>query len=98
MAKVALDQAIRGRKYGYLLTVQSIAYYYGDRNDASLAARQAIEECYGKDLLSTHRVTRKSPGTMEQADLIIIFDEQVRERIKNDNIYTLANSSGKRRI
>lgn len=75
MAKVATEQVFKERNLPYRLRIESIAYAFGDANEASKGARKAIYESYGKDYLEMHKVTRRSPGVIEDADLILIMEK-----------------------
>ena len=79
MAKVALEHALRGRRLPYNLRVVSVAHKFGGTNEASHGARRAVYDAYGSDLLERHRVTRRNPGLVADADLILVMEEQLRE-------------------
>jgi protein-tyrosine-phosphatase len=78
MAKIVLRQALAGRQLPFSLRVESVAHSYGDANFASHAARKVISEAYGTDYLQDHRVTRRNPGILSDADLILVMEDSLR--------------------
>lgn len=79
MAKVATEQALAGRTLDFRLRVESVAHAYGSSNEASRGARRAVFEQYGRNLLESHRVLRQNPGILEDADLILVMEEKLKE-------------------
>lgn len=79
MAKVALEQVLKGRQLPYRLRAVSVAHKYGGTNEASRGARRAVYDTYGSDLLECHRVTRRNPGLLTDADLILVMENSLRE-------------------
>jgi protein-tyrosine-phosphatase len=78
MAKVALEQALKGRHLPYRLRVVSVAHKFGGTNEASRGARRAVYDAYGSDLLESHLVTRRNAGLLADADLIFSMEASVR--------------------
>lgn len=76
MAKVATLHALRGRQLPFRLRIESVAHRYGGTNEASHGARTAVYESYGVDLLADHRVLVRSAGFLEDADLILVMEEE----------------------
>lgn len=87
MAKVALEQALAGRQMPYRLRVVSVAHTFGGTNEASHGARRAVYDTYGSDLLERHRVTRRNPGLLSDADLILVMEEQLREGLPQEKTF-----------
>lgn len=87
MAKVALDQALKGRHLPYRLRVVSVAHKFGGTNEASRGARRAVYDAYGLDLLEYHRVTRRNSGLLADADLILVMEEQLREGLPSEKTF-----------
>lgn len=87
MAKVALDKTLEGRKLPYLLRVVSVAHKFGGTDEASRGARRAVDDMYGSDLLEEHRVTRRNPGLLGDADLILVMEEQLREGLPREKTF-----------
>ena len=87
MAKVVLRQALAGRQLPFPLRVESVAYSYGDSNFASNAARKVISEAYGADYLQDHRVTRRNPGILGDADLILVMEDSLRAGLPQDKTF-----------
>jgi protein-tyrosine-phosphatase len=77
MAKVALEQVLKGRHLPYRLRTVSVAYVFGRANEASRGARRAVYDAYGADLLESHRVTRRNPGLLAEADLILVMEKSL---------------------
>ena len=87
MAKVALDQALANRQLPYRLRVISVAHKFGGTDEASRGARRAVYDTYGSDLLERHRVTRRNPGLLADADLVLVMEEQLREGLPTDKTF-----------
>jgi protein-tyrosine-phosphatase len=79
MAKIITEQALRGRTLPYRLRVESVAYDFGGTNEASHGARRVIYGHYEADLLKEHRVLRRNPGLLADADLILVMDEHMKQ-------------------
>jgi protein-tyrosine-phosphatase len=73
MSKVVAQQAFAGRSLPFPLRFESMAFHYGSTTRASDGAREAIREAFGADLLATHRVMKKNPGIIDDADLILVM-------------------------
>jgi protein-tyrosine-phosphatase len=87
MAKVALDQALKGRHLPYRLRAVSVAHKFGGTEEASRGARRAVYDAYGLDLLEHHRVTRRNPGLLADADLILAMEESLREGLPAEKTF-----------
>lgn len=87
MAKVVLRQALAGRKLPFPLRIESVAHSYGDANYATQAARRVISEAYGADHLQDHRVTRRNPGILDDADLILVMEDSLRIGLPQDKTF-----------
>lgn len=79
MAKVALERVLANRHLPYPLRVMSVAYAFGGTDEASRGARRAVFETYGIDYLNDHRVTHRNPGLAEDADLILVMNDEYRK-------------------
>lgn len=88
MAKVATEQAFAGRALAFRLRVEAVAHAYGGTNEASRGARRAVYEQYGRDLLQSHRVLRQSPGILDDADLILVMEEKLKEGMPLGKTFT----------
>ena len=89
MAKVALDQSLKGRHLPYRLRVVSVAHKFGGTNEASRGARRAVYDAYGCDFLEHHRVTRRNPGLVADADLILVMEESLRDGLPPEKTFVL---------
>lgn len=87
MAKVALDQALKGRHLPYRLRVVSVAHKFGGTNEASRGARRAVYDAYGSDLLEDHRVTRRNPGLLADANLILVMEDSLRQGLPPEKTF-----------
>jgi protein-tyrosine-phosphatase/nucleoside 2-deoxyribosyltransferase len=87
MAKVALNQALRGRHLPYRLRVESVARSFGGINEASKGARRAVFETYGADYLQDHRVTRRSPGLLGDADLVLVMESKLKKGMPSEHTF-----------
>ncbi|MCK7580077.1 MAG: hypothetical protein MZV65_33340 [Chromatiales bacterium] len=74
-----MERALEGRTLDFRLRVESVAHAYGSSNEASRGARRAVFEQYGGDLLESHRVLKQNPGILEDADLILVMEEKLKE-------------------
>lgn len=79
MAKVIARRLWDGRALPYGLRIESVAYTYGDANEATGAARDVVRDHFGADLLRDHKVTKQSPGVLADADLILVMEEGLSE-------------------
>ncbi|HEX4773412.1 MAG TPA: hypothetical protein VH351_21450 [Bryobacteraceae bacterium] len=77
MSKIVAQQAFAGRSLPFALRFESMAATYGNAVYASNGARQAIQEAFGQDLLQSHRVMRRNPGIIEDADLILVMEKRL---------------------
>lgn len=77
MAKIATEQALRGRRLKLPLCIQNMALTYGP-HAASSGARNAVRKIYGKDLAAFHRSVPKAPSFLDEADLVIAMDNSIR--------------------
>ena len=87
MAKVALEHALAGRVLPYRLRVVSVAHKFGGTEEASHGARRAVYDAYGSDFLERHRVTRRNPGLLADADLILTMEDRLREGLPADKTF-----------
>lgn len=87
MAKVALEQLLKDRHLPYRLRPVSVAHKFGGSNEASRGARRAVYDAYGQDLLETHRVTRRNPGLLADADLILVMEEPLLEGLPKEKTF-----------
>jgi hypothetical protein len=71
----------------YKLRIESIAYAFGGANEASKGARRVVYEIYGSDHLEKHKVTRRSPGLIEDADLILVMEDKLGEGLPAEKVF-----------
>lgn len=87
MAKVILLRALSKRQLPFRLRVESVAYHFGGTNFASNNARRVVYEVYGDDLLADHRVLRRSPGLIGEADLILVMSSDLKEGFPEEKTF-----------
>lgn len=87
IAKVALEQSLLKRQLPYKLRVVSMAHKFGGTNEASQGARRVTYEGYGRDLLEHHKVTRRNPGLLADADLILVMEDRLREGLPSEKTF-----------
>ncbi|MEI9886788.1 MAG: hypothetical protein WDN08_09870 [Rhizomicrobium sp.] len=84
MAKVVLNEELKGRKLPFDLQAMSVAQEYGHSRTASDGAREAIRKHFKEDLLAEHIVTKLSPGLAEEADLVVPMSRSILKRLPKD--------------
>ena len=94
MAKVILEAKLK--KAGKIdeFIIDSAAYGYPTYQGASSNAREAIKELFGEDLLVSHKAKKLTPDLVEQADLILVMGEGMKEGLPPDKTWTLKEYAG----
>ena len=77
MAKAIMKQLLAMRRPGYHLRVEAMALNSPSLDQASGAARRAIQRAFGSDLLAEHRPTMITPELAEDADLVLVMDHHL---------------------
>ena len=95
MAKVALEQVLKGRQLPYRLRVVSVAHKFGGTNEASRGARRAVYDAYGVDLLESHRVTRRNLGLLADSDLILVMEKSLLEGLPPEKTFVFKQFLGR---
>ena len=74
--------------YGWdTFRVVSVAYKFGGTNEASRGARRAVYDAFGSDFLEHHRVTRRNPGLLADANLILVMEKELQEDLPPEKTY-----------
>jgi len=94
MAKVILEQKLKAVGRVDKFVIDSAAYDYPTSQGASINAREAIKELFGEDLLVSHKAKKLTPNLVEQADLILVMGEGMKEGLPPDKTWTLKEYSG----
>ena len=61
---------------------------------AQSSAWEAIKELFGEDLLVSHKAKGLTPDLVEQADLILVMGEGMKEGLPPDKTWTLKEYAG----
>lgn len=77
MAKVITLQLLQQQPPGYGLRVEAVALHELSAATASQAARRAIRDLYGEDLLADHRTAKLTRTLTEEADLILVMEHSM---------------------
>jgi protein-tyrosine-phosphatase len=75
MAKAISEVLLRDHQPGFTVRLEAAALEAPRRDAASRAARRAIVDMFGEDLLATHKPAMLSPDLIEDADLILVMEE-----------------------
>jgi protein-tyrosine-phosphatase len=73
MAKAIALKLLEERPPDYRLRVEAGALFQPSAAKASYAAREAIREMYGEDLLVAYQVKRMTADKIDEADLILVM-------------------------
>ena len=82
MAKVVANEVFKDRKPPYKLRFESMAAELREGTESSQQAKDAVRAHFKKkgvqnaDLLADHRVMHKCQGIIDDADLILVMEEQ----------------------
>jgi len=76
MAKVIAQSLFKTRSAPFPLRFESMAAYHGSAVTASPYSREAVTNYYRDDRLASHRVMRRCDGIVEDADLILVMEEE----------------------
>ena len=94
MAKVILEQKLKAAGKLDAFMIDSAADGYPTYQGASINAREAIKELFGEDLLVSHKAKKLTPDLVEQADLILVMGEGMKEGLPPDKTWTLKEYAG----
>jgi len=94
MSKVVARRAFAGRTLPFLLRFESMAAVYGNSVRASMGARRAVQEAFGDDLLSSHRVMKRNRGIIQDADLILVMNKNLAKGLPIKKTYVITEFFG----
>jgi protein-tyrosine-phosphatase len=94
MSKVVAQKALEGRALPFRIRFVSMAAKYGASGHASVRARQAIAHAFDEDLLESHRVMKRNKGIIEDADLILVMEDELLYRLPAQKTFLLSNFFG----
>lgn len=77
MAKAITEVLLRGHSPGFKIRLEGGALGPPSRDEVSDAARRAVKNMFGEDLLSAYRPSMLSRGLIEDADLILVMSESM---------------------
>jgi len=94
MAKVILEQKLTELGKADQFDVDSAAHGAPTLPTATKEAREAMVTLYGNDLLALHQSKRMTTDLMQQADLILVMDDRMKEGLPAYKTYTLLEYAG----
>ena len=94
MAKVILENKLKGMAKLGQFTVQSAACYTPTYTEASFYAREAIKTLYGHDLLAAHKPKSLTPELTEKADLILVMTRAMKYSLPPAKTYSVKEYGG----
>lgn len=99
MAKAITEVLLRGHKTGGGIRLEAGAVWDPSKDDVSRAARRAIKDMLGEDLLAKHQPSRLPAGLIDDADLILVMDdvllsEAMRKGFPHEKTYLLKRFFG----
>lgn len=94
MAKVIMEQKLKGRGQFHRFEVDSAAFSGTSHSGATDNATLAIQKIYGQDLLVTHKSKKLTPELIEQADLILAMTQAIKSALPQEKSWTLKEYAG----
>lgn len=92
MAKVILEQMLKGKGREKQFEVDSAAYRGPDGTSAHPNARETIKELYGADLLADHIPKKLTDKMAEGANLTIVMEEYMKPQLPVQRVVVLGVS------
>lgn len=92
MAKVILEQMLKGKGLERQFEVDSAAYRGPDGTSAHPNARETIKELYKADLLADHVPKKLTDEMAEKADLIMVMEDYMKRRLSAQNVVVMGIS------
>lgn len=77
MAVAITKKILEEKKINIDLKIEGMALGPTSNSETSFAARKAIEQLFGQDLLRNHKPKRINKEDMEKADLILVMDKKL---------------------
>jgi len=77
MAKIITEQILKKKPLLFKVKIKAMALGALTSTSVSYAARNAIKEMYGKDLLINHKPQMVTQEALDKADLILVMDRSL---------------------
>ncbi len=77
MAKAITERVLQGLSLPFKVRIEAMALGPLSKECASYAARNAIREIYGEDLLVRHTPKRVTREELDEADLVLVMDRSL---------------------
>jgi len=77
MAKAITERIIQGMSLPFKVKIEAMALGHPSKKSASYAARNAIKEIYGEDILVHHSPTMATQEVLNDADLVLVMDRNL---------------------
>ncbi len=94
MAKVILEQLLKGKGHTGKLLVESAAYDDPTLPTASDNARKAMKQLFGADLLASYRAKRLDSKLVAWADLVLVMAGRMKKGLPTVKTRTLKEYAG----
>lgn len=85
MAKVITERVLKGMSLPFNVRIESMAIGPISNTSTSYAARIAIKEMYGEDLLIYHTPKRVTREVLKEADLVLVMSRSLLNSIREYN-------------
>lgn len=85
MAKIITERVLKGMSLPFKVRIESMAIGPISNTSTSYAARNAIKEMYGEDLLICHTPKRVTREVLEEADLVLVMSRSLLNAIREYN-------------
>ncbi len=85
MAKVITERVLKDKSLLFKVRIEAMAIGPVSNTSTSYAARNAIKEMYGKDILICHTPKRVTREVLEEADLVLVMSRSLLDTIKDYN-------------
>jgi protein-tyrosine-phosphatase len=94
MAKVILEKKLEKAGQSDAFIIDSAAYNYPTYPEASMGAREAIKKLIGEDLLVSHKAKKLTHDLVQQADLILVMETEMKKGLPQGKTWTLKEYAG----
>ena len=92
MAEVILTQMLKSKGFDKQFKVNSAGYRGADGISAHTNAKQVMKELYGADLLASHTPKKLTEAMVDEADLIIVMEDDMKANLPANKIIVLGIS------
>jgi protein-tyrosine-phosphatase len=94
MAKAITDALLRRDHPRFKVRTEAAALGPPSGAEVSRAARRAIKQILGEDVLARHHPRKLSPGLVEDADLILVMNDYMRKALPSEKTWVLKDFFG----